>query len=176
MMKSIKFFFFIYFLLFVSCKTTSSLQKTNRTVNTRLNLKMPKLLDVKRFKKELPLTRLKALQCDFKQKGIVTPGIDYVFIIDTVGNVVDGKFYDSNDKELEFFDVYVHHIFDTYKWSPAIYTNTAEKVKAAVKLSIYQDWDTNVFEVSIRLIYLPDREKIQDILDEKNLIYKFEIH
>lgn len=178
-MKTIKIFISIYLLFFlsfcISCKTSYP-KKHPPTAATRINLQMPKLVDMKKFKGELPLDELKILRSSAKEYGYVTPVLNYFFSIDKNGNVVNGKFDSSNNKRVDFFNFYVNNTFSTYKWYPAFYSDTKEKLRVTAKMSIYDNQEENVFEVSIRLVYLPDKEKIEDILLEKNLIYRFKIH
>jgi hypothetical protein len=136
---------------------------------------MPKLVEMTRFKSELPLKELKTLRDHFKKQGSAMPAFNYFFSIDKNGDVVSGKFDGSNNNQLIFFDSYINNIFNKYKWYPAFYSNTKEKLRTAVNMSIY-DHKGDIFKVSIRLMYLLDKEKIEDIVFEKNLIYEIEIN
>lgn len=145
-------------------------------VQTRLNLKMPILLDLKRFKSELPFKELRILKLKARQEQILMPNLSYSFIINQKGDVVNGKYNDKNWIE-DFFSLkeYYHNVFEKYKWKPAVYKNTEEILSVMAEMNIYDNPERNRFELSIRLIYLVDKEKdkLDEINDQKNLIYSF---
>ncbi len=58
---------------------------------TRLNLKMPSLLDMKRFRSDLPLVQLRDIRSKAKEDEILTPNLTYSFIINENGDVISGK-------------------------------------------------------------------------------------
>jgi len=76
---------------------------------------------------------------------------------------------------VDSINYYFKNIFTTYKWHPAYYSNTNERLTASVEMSIYSPKQNDIFEISFRLIYLPDKENIQDIVGENNLIDRFRI-
>nr|WP_068892564.1 hypothetical protein [Pedobacter panaciterrae] len=136
---------------------------------------MPKPVDQNKIKSEFPINELKKAQVYAKQHGYAMSPLNYRFEIDKTGNILDGRFDASNNKPGDPVNLYFNNIFPTYKWHPAYYSHTNERLSALVEMSIYSLKQNDIFEVSFRLIYLPDKENIQDILSEKNLIYKFKI-
>lgn len=177
-MKIIKFFPLFFFSLLlsfcISCRTSYPKKYPTQAI-TRIYLQMPKLLDQKKIKSEFPINELKNAQMYAKEHGYAMSPLNYRFKIDKTGNILDGRFDISNNKPGDPVTSYFNNIFLTYKWHPAYYSHTNERLSALVEMSVYSLKQNEIFEVSFRLIYLPDKENIQDILSEKNLIYKFKI-
>ena len=137
---------------------------------------MPKLVDFKKFKNEIPIDSLKSLSDYANRKGYGMPLLIYHFSIDTAGNVVNGKWGKEYNNFTNFFKSYINKVFNTYKWLPANYDKKKkEMLRSVAYFSITEDDNRRFFEVSIRLTYLPNKERVQDILEEKNLIYHFKI-
>lgn len=161
-------------ILGVSCKTSFP-NKYPPKAATRKYLQMPKLKELGRFKNELPLTNLKNIRDTAEEKGTLLPILVYNFRIDKDGNVASSRIIGSNNKRESIFNSYIINTFNNYKWYPAAYSNTREQLVAIATMQIYEDTVRDVFEVSIRLNYLPEKENFEDILFEKNLICKFKI-
>lgn len=130
-------------------------------------------MDPKKAKIELTITKLKDILKDGKEHGYAMSPLNYSFEIDKTGNIHNARFDVSSNKLRDPVDSYFKNIFTTYKWYPAYYSNTNERLTALVEMSIYSPKQNDMFEVSFRLIYLPEKENIQDIELEKNLIYRF---
>ena len=165
--------FLIYFLLWLSfCIACTS----KKHIVNRPQFEMPKLLDFEKFKSQIPINELKSFRSYAKVEQRMTPLLNYYFNIDTSGNIVEGKIDESYEKDLSFFKAYIRDVFNTYRWRPAFYTNSEkEKIKASLKMSIYDNPNSHMFEVTVRLVYLPEKEKIGDTYFLANLIYKFKI-
>jgi len=172
-MKITKLFNLIQLLLMltfsISCTSNRNIAKS------RIALKMPTLIDVKKFKNELPLTGLNSLRKNAKKQGFLTPGLNYFFIIDTNGHVVHDKLSTQDAFRYKFFETYIKEKFIMYQWYPAFYSNTKEKLTTSVGLSIYEIPGTHIFSITIKLFGLINKEKLDDVQDERNLIYKFKI-
>jgi len=136
---------------------------------------MPKLKEPERFKNELPLTNLKNIRDAAEEKGTLLPVLDYNFRIDKDGNVASSKIKRSNNKREALLNSYIINTFNNYKWYPAAYSNKREQLVSIATMRIYEDTVRDVFELSIRLNYLPEKENFEDILFEKDLIFKFKI-
>lgn len=170
-MKAINFILYITLglLLFTGCNS-------QKPVLSRINLQMPKFVDLKKFKNQIPIAELNSFRSYAKAEKRLTPLLNYHFTIDQDGNIRDGKFDNPHADRSSFFITYIENVFNTYKWHPAFYTgNKQHKLRSMVKMSIYDNSDKNVFEITFRLSHLPDKERVQDILDERNLIYRFKI-
>ena len=175
MMKIIKLlsvpFLFCGLFLCTSCNTY-------KPSISRAHLKMPRLIDYSKFRKEIPLDSLKSLSSYAKSQGYVMPVLEYFFTIDTSGNVVNGNDKKKGDRSPVFFKSYIGNTFNNYKWFPAFYNGKKiERLNAVAKLTIWENYDTHFFEVIIRLSHLPEKEKgkMDDIMFDKNLIYRFKI-
>src|SRR5215217_3414122 len=171
-MKLIKLFSSICLLFFLSFYTSckSSYPKKHlQKASSRIYLKMPKLVDQKKVKSELPINELKGMLKDAKGHGYAMSPLNYSFKIDKMGNIQNGRLDVSSNKPVKSVDSYFKKIFTAYKWYPAYYSNTNERLTALVEMSIYSPKQNDSFEVSFRLIYLPDKENIQDVESEKNL-------
>lgn len=177
-MKIINFFLLACFLLVlsfcISCRTSYPKNYPTQAF-TRMYLQMPKLVDQNKIKSEFPINELKKMQMYAKQHGYAMSPLNYRFKIDKTGNVLDGMFDLSNNKPGDPVSLYFKNIFPSYKWHSAHYSHTNERLSALVEMSVYSLNHKDTFEVSFRLIYLLDKENIQDILSEKNLICKFKI-
>lgn len=160
--------------LCISCKTSFP-KKYPSQATTRIYLQMPKLVDRQKIKSEFPINELKKMQMDAKEHGYAMSPLNYSFKIDKTGNILDGRINVSNNKPGDTVNSYFKNKFITYKWYPAYYSHTNERLTALVEMSIYSPKQNDIFEVSFRLIYLPDKENIQDIVSEKNLISRFRI-
>lgn len=155
--------FAFFSLLLTACNSSK------HTTISRQQLKMPRLIEFENFKNELPVVDLKS----FRVKARTDQLFNYFFTIDKNGNVIDGKFDQSADVNFNFLRSYVTNTFNHYKWRPAYYdVKEREELKSVLKLSIYDNPDKKILNISIRLMYLPGKEKLDNIFEQRNLIYK----
>ena len=138
-------------------------------VPSRQNLVFPRMVDNKKFRSEFPIEELRPLRHEDGSPQLFT----YYFVVDSSGKVVPGKIDFEPDPNFGILKKYVESTFNKYDWIPAYDNkNRSEKIRCVVKLSIYDDAEKHVYKVSIRLIYLPGREKMDDLFNEKSLILK----
>lgn len=168
MKTQIKLFSILLFSVGLLVCTTSCL---NRQFVTGSYLKMPKLIDYRKFKVELPTDSLKLLRAYMKSQGHKFPPLlEYAFTIDTLGNVVNGQLIGPYDGPTKFFESYVENIFNNYKWRPTLYGNKKLRIKATMMMTI--DYQRHICEVLIKLVELPDIISEKYISGEKDIIYK----
>jgi len=96
----------------ILCKTSFP-NKYPPTALSRRNLVMPRLVDEKKFKDELPLDELKTFRFFGIKNGSVSPILKYTFSIDKDGNVVKGKFNGTDDKRKLYFILILKHFLIT---------------------------------------------------------------
>lgn len=164
-MKQLSLIFILSGLLLTACNV-------KKQALSRQNLKMPALVNFEEFKRKLPVKDLR----DFRRPDSGMQAFKYFFVIDSTGNVVDGNLDKSEDPNFNSLKKYIEGSFSHYKWHPAYYKfNVSEKLRTVLSLSIYDVPDKNVFEIAVRLEYIQGKEKLDDIFEEKNLIYKVKI-
>ena len=141
-----------------------------KTALSRQNLKMPRLTQFKRFKEQIPTNDLK------NSRNGTDRLFTYFFVVDTSGNVVDGRFPDAKQDSSGFLKTYLKNVFDKCHWTSAYYNyGKREKLQSVLKLAVYDNPQNKEFDISIRLVYLPEKEKLGDIFEERNLVYRFKI-
>lgn len=150
----------------------------NRRSVTEPHMKMPKLIDYRKFKLELPTDSLELLRRYMQSRGHkFPPFIEYCFTIDTLGNVVNGQLIGPYEGPTKFFESYIENIFNNYKWQPALYgIKKLEKIRVNAIIMMTCDYQSPIFEVLIKLVNLPDKKPVDRYIPgEKDIIYKTRI-
>lgn len=146
--------------------------KARKPAGSRQHLKMPELVNAGKFKHELPIDNLKNLRSIVKTAQL----FNYFFVVDKDGNVAEGRYDWPKDTDSTFLVSYIETVFNKYKWRPAYYRfDKGVKLKSVLKLSIYNSPNNPFYDISIRLVHLSEKEKVEDIFEEKNLIYKWRV-